>query len=369
MDYRLMYTNNTWLIGASDNAIVLASRVRLARNFTGVPFPGRANDQQLEDVLRRVGDTISDIENALQTRLDVLDIEKLSKLEQQLLVEKRLVRSQMVAQPKSRAVFMDGDETAVVMVNEEDHLRIHCTGRGLCLEEQLERAFAIDDAIEASQDIAFDEKLGYITASPSNLGTGLRATVVLHVPGLCYTQYMQKMIPVIQQMGLSFRPLFDKGNESKGNLYIVANQMTSGFSEQEIIDNIVSAVQVITEKELRARLALLKFNGRVLKNSVLRALGIMKYSSWLEWDEAMDFISKIRLGIDLGFITEVSCKEMGKLVVAIQPAYIKYVGHYIGKEEILSPEDLCAARASFTQAILADSGADHYTETGETNES
>lgn len=365
MNNSLKKTENTWLVGDSDNEVVLASRVRLARNFVGIPFPNRANAQQLEAVLMKAGDAFCDIENALKKRLDVLDIEKLGSLERQVLIEKQLIRRQMVVQPKSRAVFMDRDETAAVMVNEEDHLRIHCMGRGLCLEKQMERAFAIDDAIEASQDIAFDEKLGYITSCPTNLGTGLRATAVLHLPGLFYTQNMQNITTVSQQLGLSVRPLFGKGNESKGNLYIIANQMTLGFSEQGIIDNIVSAVQGITDNELRARKALQMFSGVMLENSARRALGIMKYSSLLEWDEAMEFISKIRLGIDMGYITEVSCEDMGRLIIAIQPAYIKYMRN----NENMSPTELGKARADLVQAVLAGRGADYCTETGEKYES
>lgn len=364
MESSLKTPENTWLTGTADNEVVLASRVRLARNFAGIPFPNRADDQQLEAALMKAGDAFGDIENALNKKLDVLNIETLGSLEQQVLIEKQLVRRQMVAKPKNRAVFMDGEETAAVMVNEEDHLRIHCMGKGLCLDKQLERAFAIDDAIESRQDIAFDEKLGYITSCPTNLGTGLRATAVLHLPGLFYTQNMQNITTISQQLGLSVRPLFGKGNESKGNLYIIANQMTLGFSEQGIIDNIVSAVQGIADNELRARKALQMFSGAMLENSARRALGIMKYSSLLEWDEAMEFISKIRLGIDLGYITEVSRENMGRLLIAIQPAYIKYVEN----NENMSPTELCRARADLAQTILAG-GADHYRETGEEYES
>lgn len=354
MTNTLKRPENTWLTGTSDNVVVLASRVRLARNFAGMPFPNRANAQQLESVLMKAGECFSDIEIALKKRLDVIDVDKLGSLERRVLVEKQLVRSQFVNQSKSRAVFVDEDETAVVMVNEEDHLRIHCMGAGLCLEEQLERAFAIDDAVEARQDIAFDEKLGYITSCPTNLGTGLRATAVLHLPGLFYTQNMQNITTISQQLGLSVRPLFGKGNESKGNLYIIANQMTLGFSEQGIIDNIVSAVQGITDNELRARKALQMYSGARLENSARRALGIMKYSSLLEWDEAMEFISKIRMGIDMGYITEVSAEVVGRLLIAIQPAYIKYIEN----NENMSQTELSQARADLVQTILAGRGTD-----------
>ena len=270
----------SWLTTLGKEAdIVLASRVRLARNLKNLPFPNRANINDLAQIKELIIRLIPAIESATGLKFDYLEIDKLTHLEQQVLVEKHLISKKLLTNPENRLLILSNDASVAIMVNEDDHLRIQCMASGLDLNTPLAKTFAIDDAIEAYLNIAFDEKMGYLTACPTNLGTGLRASVLLHLPALVMTQQLSKIVNISPQLGLAIRNFF--GEDNAGNIFQIDNQLTLGFKEQELIDNLNSTVTEIISHEREARKALLNYSPDKLANRVWRSFGILKYARFI----------------------------------------------------------------------------------------
>ena len=345
-DYRL-----PWFGAAGKSSdVAISSRIRLARNFERLPFPNRADLKQLAEAQRRAASVFSEVENAAGMEFDVVGMDGLTPLERQVLVEKQLITENLVKQPQYRSAYISANRSAAIMVNEEDHLRIQCMAPGLDLASPFELATKMDDVIESRLDIAFDEKMGYLTSCPTNLGTGLRATVLLHLPGLNYTRNMSNISNISQQLGLSVRGLYGEGSETVGNIFSVSNQMTLGFTEQGLIDNLTSAVSEIIEHERRARKALMMYSRERIEDAVWRAYGVLKYARSLGEGETLELISKVRLGLDLGLIHEAAAEKFAELIVASRPSYLKNLA---GNENLAGTE-LAHERAAVVRRILTD---------------
>lgn len=238
------------------------------------------------------------------------------------------------------------------MVNEDDHLRIQCMASGLDLNTPLAKAFAIDDAIEAYLNIAFDEKMGYLTACPTNLGTGLRASVLLHLPALVMTQQLSKIVNISPQLGLAIRNFF--GEDNAGNIFQIDNQLTLGFKEQELIDNLNSTVTEIISHEREARKALLNYSPDKLANRVWRSFGILKYARFISENEMLDLVSKVRLGVDLDIIDETKPELLNILLFASQKNYIQN----LQQNENMTPQEIDKQRAHIIRKILQELAPD-----------
>ena len=317
----------SWLTTLGKEAdIVLASRVRLARNLKNLPFPNRANINDLAQIKELIIRLIPAIESATGLKFDYLEIDKLTHLEQQVLVEKHLISKKLLTNPENRLLILSNDASVAIMVNEDDHLRIQCMASGLDLNTPLSKAFAIDDAIEAYLNIAFDEKMGYLTACPTNLGTGLRASVLLHLPALVMTQQLSK----------------------------IDNKLTLGFKEQELIDNLNSTVTEIISHEREARKALLNYSPDKLANRVWRSFGILKYARFISENEMLDLVSKVRLGVDLDIIDETKPELLNILLIASQKNYIQN----LQQNENMTPQEIDKQRAHIIRKILQELAPD-----------
>lgn len=335
--------------------IVLASRIRLARNFEKLPFPNRASQTQLEAVQELALDLMheGDITEAYGDDFDEIFLEDLTDLETNILIEKQFITEKLASAKKYRNVFLSKDRQCSLLINEDDHIRIICMAAGLDLFTPFEKASKIDDAIERKLDIAFDEKLGYLTSCPTNLGTGLRASVLVHLPGLVYTKNLQNIINISQQLGLSIRNFTgETTNAPLGNLFVISNQLTLGFTEKVIMENLTSAVMEIMAHERRARRALQIYSQSRLEDAVCRAYGILKYARLLELNETMEILSKVRLGYDLKIIKEISPVCLKNLIFAAQENYLKNLLH----NENLSPMEVNQFRAKTLQKIVAETG-------------
>ena len=332
----------SWLTTLGKEAdIVLASRVRLARNLKNLPFPNRANINDLAQIKELIIRLIPAIESATGLKFDYLEIDKLTHLEQQVLVEKHLISKKLLTNPENRLLILSNDASVAIMVNEDDHLRI-----------QLAKAFAIDDAIEAYLNIAFDEKMGYLTACPTNLGTGLRASVLLHLPALVMTQQLSKIVNISPQLGLAIRNFF--GEDNAGNIFQIDNQLTLGFKEQELIDNLNSTVTEIISHEREARKALLNYSPDKLANRVWRSFGILKYARFISENEMLDLVSKVRLGVDLDIIDETKPELLNILLIASQKNYIQN----LQQNENMTPQEIDKQRAHIIRKILQELAPD-----------
>lgn len=324
---RDLFTNPlpAWLSGSGENDnIVLSSRVRLARNIAQIPFPGTANNQQLNEVKIRVIEAGKSLGNGVY---DVIELDNIEALERNVLVEKHLVSTNHIKNPENRAILIRNDDAVSIMINEEDHLRIQGMTQGLNLKEALNLANEADDLLEENIDIAFNEHIGYLTACPTNLGTGLRASVMVHLPGLVATKQINQIINAAPQLGLAVRGLYGEGTEAKGNIFQISNQLTLGFREDEIIENLTSATKEIINHEKIAREILKKKSKENLNDEIWRAFGILSYAQVITADEALSLASKVQVGIDMGIIDIAPKNFFNELMVITRPNYLyKIVG-------------------------------------------
>ena len=313
-----------WMNGSGpDGDIVLSSRIRLARNLSGVPFPGRASQEQLTAVVERLR---SLPERLLQTDGQpyyLFDMEHLTPLQRLVMVEKHVVSPQHATEPAQRALLVREDAGVCILINEEDHLRLQCMSSGLDLDTVLKQADRLDDAIEAETDLAFSERLGYLTSCPTNLGTGLRASAMVHLPAMVITRQVGRIVAVATQLGLTVRGLYGEGTEAAGNVFQISNQLTIGYSEQEIIGKLNSVVRRIVDRERSARQLLVSESFDSLADRVWRAYGILRYARILAGQEALSLLSEVRLGIDVGIINRVAPEVFNELLVITRPNYIR----------------------------------------------
>jgi protein arginine kinase len=305
-----------------DGEIVLSSRIRLARNVREVPFPYLASDSQTQAVTRQVQAACKDLKELLGD-VRFVQINDIPALERQVMVEKHLISPLLIKEPHNSAVLMHRDEAVSIMVNEEDHLRIQCLLPGLQLDKALEQANRYDDLLEKKLDYAYDEQWGYLTVCPTNVGTGLRASVMVHLPALVLTKQMNRVLSAIAQVGLAVRGLYGEGSEIVGNLVQISNQITLGQTEEEIIKNLFGVTRQIVEQELQARQILLNESRDHISDRVNRAYGILSHARLVSSQEAMQLLSDVRLGIDLGLIDEVSGNILKELMVMLRPACLQ----------------------------------------------
>lgn len=312
-----------------DSDIVISSRVRIARNVVGIPFPHLLDEQKSEDVINTVRLALENEEvSEFLGKLELTRLSELSPLDRQILVDKHLISPDLLNNFDTKAVVLRDDEVISIMVNEEDHLRIQCLLPGLQLKEAWEMVNMVDDGLEKTLEYAFSEKLGYLTSCPTNVGTGMRASVMLHLPGLKLTKQLGGVLNAISKLGLTVRGLYGEGTEALGDLFQISNQITLGPSEEEIINNLISITRQILAQEQAARQALYKDRREVIEDHVYRAYGILKYARLLSSEEAMRLFSDLRLGLGLKLVSGVPVKLLNELMVKIRPAFlVKIAGH------------------------------------------
>ncbi len=322
-------------IEAVDSAdIVLSTRIRLARNLSKQPFPSAASAGQAEQVVKMIA-SLGNPEHS--TGLGVFDMVRMSSLEpleKQVLVERHLVSPSLAERAKAGASLLSKDQSISIMVNEEDHLRIQCLFAGLQLKEAMDVAFEVDDWLGSKVDYAFDERLGFLTSCPSNVGTGLRASVMMHLPALAVSRKLENIIDNISKMGLVVRGVYGEGSRSFGNIYQISNQVTLGKSEKAIIDDLERVVDQIVLYERQTRESFLKLGRIQLEDRVFRSLGILRNARLITSSEAAQRLSEIRVGIDLGVISKLSPVVFNELIIATQPGCLqKYAGESLSQPE------------------------------------
>lgn len=342
-----------WMKGKGpENDIVISTRIRLARNLKSYPFPIMASTEMKEHVLHEIMDAVqsSRIKERLGT-LETLKMNSLSPLERRVLVEKHLISPQLANESEEGAVVLSEHEEISIMVNEEDHLRIQCMLPGLQMEQAWEVANLLDNLLEQELDYAFDEKYGYQTSCPTNMGTGIRVSVMLHLPALVITNQINRILATINQVGLVARGIYGEGSEAQGNLFQISNQLTLGLSEEEIINNLHSVALQLINQERTARNLLIEHNRIALEDKVFRSFGVLLYSRILESKEATERLSDVRLGIDLGLIKDTSPTILNELMVMTQPGFIQQ--YY---QQSLTPDERDERRAKMVRDHLNNQG-------------
>lgn len=317
-----------------DSDIVLSSRIRLARNIEQFKFPFAFSNEEASQVIQTIKNRIQDRSFSKADEMDLLIMEDLQPLQRRVLVEKHLISPHLAETSSHGACLLSENEEVSIMLNEEDHIRIQVLFPGFQIKEALEMANEIDDWIEDYVDYAYDETVGYLTSCPTNVGTGLRASVMMHLPGLVLTQQMNRIIPAINQLGLVVRGIYGEGSEALGNIFQVSNQITLGKSEIEIIEDLMGVVSQIVSQERNSREVLKKASGIQLENRVWRSFGVLAHSRIIESKEAASCLSDVRLGIDMGYIENISRNILTELMIVTQPGFLQqYSGGPLRSEE------------------------------------
>ncbi|MDD2421923.1 MAG: protein arginine kinase [Heliobacteriaceae bacterium] len=304
--------------------IVISSRVRLARNLRGMPFPHMLNETGADEVVNQIKTVIAD--PAVQEAsggLVFVDLAGLEPVDRVVLVDKHLISPQHAEDTGGKGLILRPDEAISILINEEDHLRIQCLFSGLEMEDTWRLASQIDDIFEAKLEIAFDERLGYLTACPTNVGTALRASVMMHLPALVLTNQAPQVLASLSQLGMTVRGLYGEGTEAIGNLFQISNQVTLGRAEEEIMSNLVIVARQLIDQERLGRHVLQKETRVQLEDRVCRAYGILTHARVLNSQDAMGFFSDVRLGVDLGIIKDVSPQVLNEMLVLMRPAFLQ----------------------------------------------
>jgi protein arginine kinase len=305
----------------NSDPIVISSRVRLARNLAHFPFPHLLDQEQGEESLQLIQDAWADSAPELTEQYRLAE---LPELDQMILMEKHLVSPQFIAQKAPwRAFISDADGACSVMVNEEDHLRLQCLLAGLQLQQCYEMANALDDHLERKLNYAFDENIGYLTACPTNAGTGIRASVMLHLPALQMAGQLNNVVKSIAQVGMTVRGLYGEGSQALGNIFQVSNQVTLGQSEADIYNYLYVLTLQLVEQERNLRQTLYKQVKHEICNRVGRAYGLLTRAHLMGMDEALSLLSDLRLGLDLGIVFDVAAEWIDGLIVAISPSHLQ----------------------------------------------
>lgn len=302
--------------------VVLSTRVRLARNLVDTPFPERANSTQRSDILTKCADQIANLTQMKHGGF--FDVSELSDLEKQVLVERHLISRELCESDSGSGVFINKDQTCSVMINEEDHLRIQFLKSGFNLRSVWRQIDRFDSSLESGLDVAFSHEFGYLTACPTNLGTALRASVMMHLPGLVISEHMEKVIRAVNQLGITVRGLYGEGSDATGHVFQISNQQTLGESEQAIMSRLGNVLKSIIDHEINARFKYLEENRARLLDQVGRAFGVLQNAHVLSSNEALNLLSLMRLAVDFGMLPEDNRSDVDRLFIECQPGHIQY---------------------------------------------
>lgn len=312
--------------------IVISTRIRLARNFASYPFPQKMDDAQAEDVVYLVGHGLEEFDSV--DTFTQYDMKNLTKAEAAQLQEEYLI-SPALQKSDRGAAFVSKDRAISIMVNEEDHLREQYICKGFDLFKAYERISGIDDALAGMYDFAFDDKLGFLTACPSNLGTGMRASVMMFLPGLVWSGELKKFLPVLKAGGLTVRGSFGEGTGAEGYVYQVSNERTLGVSEQEILSEMVRMTMTLCDLEIRAREKMLETSETEIRDRCLRSYGILTNCAVLGWSEFLNRMADVRLGAALGFFEVKDKKRFDEFMDDMRPTAFRVNNALVGESEEL----------------------------------
>lgn len=313
-----------WLKSTGPNSdIIMSSRIRLARNLEKLPFSHWANKKQQEEVLSKTQDVIL-VSNYLKGAL-FLQMSELNSVDKQFLIERHLISREHALNIDHKAVVISDNEIISIMINEEDHLRIQVIQSGFNLIEAWRLISTMESELDKRLNFAFSADWGYLTACPTNTGTGMRASVMLHLPALVLTKQIGRVLQAITKLSLTARGFYGEGTEASGNFFQISNQVTLGHTEEDIIDNIERIIRQVIEQEQNARQALLAKNREMLEDRIWRAYGTLKSAYIITSNETIELLSSLRLGVDLGIIKDLDRQLINELSILTQPAHLQKI--------------------------------------------
>lgn len=319
---KLLNQQGVWLRGdGPESSCVLSSRIRLARNFEGYSFVNQATEQDLADILARFRLMVE--KSFAPEAAYYFDLRELSELDRYFLLERQLISREMAQATNPRAVLIDRNEEFSVMVNEEDHIRLQGMASGFNLESVWDCINKIDNQLSEVIPMAFDSRWGFLTACPSNIGTGIRVSVMLHLPGLVETGEVERVFRSLQKLNLTVRGMYGEGTMAMGGFFQISNQVTLGRNEEYLIHQVGEVILAVIDYEKKARERLLETGAEKLFDKCFRALGILRSARVITVEEAMEQLSRIRLGVALGEFEGINSRLLNDLLLHLQPSHLQ----------------------------------------------
>ncbi len=332
-----------WYMQNNNNSdVVVSTRIRLARNIKEYPFPNRLDIQQKEEIAQKIIKALKESNSAIADSLNVIKMSSLRQVEAISLVERHIISPDFASDKEASYLLLTQDETISIMINEEDHIRIQVLSKGLDLENAYKTADKLDVLLDNALNYAFNSELGFLTQCPTNLGTGMRASVMLHLPALKQSNAINRISSNLSKLGLVLRGIYGEGTQSKGSMYQLSNQVTLGISEQTAIDNLKNITSQLITQENNARENQSK--NIELLDIISRSRGILLSARLLSNDECMKVLSNVRLGISLGEIKDLSYSDVDELMTICQPATLM-----VSKGENLTSEQRDVIRANIVR--------------------
>ena len=313
MDNKKWYEKN----GAQGDTVI-STRIRLARNLADHPFPGRCSNEMRKQIADKVKDAVLNSNSVISARFSCINMDNISTEEKVSLAERHLVSPEFISEKGDRELLLLDDESISIMINEEDHIRLQVMCEGFDLDKAYEQASRIDTLLDERLKFAFSDTLGYLTQCPTNLGTGMRASVMLHLPALHAAKAMRKISENLSKLGITVRGAYGEGSEPTADLYQLSNQITLGISEKTAIENLKNITKQLIEQEMKARENMAKQID--VQDKIYRAEGILKSARLIDGSEALTQLSRVRFGVTTGLIKDVSLDTINRLIVEIQPA-------------------------------------------------
>ncbi len=308
-------------VSGPEEDVVISTRIRIARNLQGYRFPQEMSIEESERLTQEVLNGVKNIPNNQNYKF--VRIENLSPVDRMIYVEEHLISPNLIQNTDKGSFLLREDENIVIMINEEDHIRAQALLPGLDLESGWQLCNDIDNYLEDSLDYAFHEDFGYLTACPTNVGTGLRASAMVHLPSLTMTGHINNLVHGLNKIGLTARGIYGEGTNAIGNLYQISNQTTLGEKEEKIIEKLKNVIYQIIDRERDIRNNLFTKKKIEMEDMIMRSFGILKYSRKISTVEAMKHLSNVRLGMEMGIIKDMEFRDISKLIVDIQPANIQ----------------------------------------------
>lgn len=338
----------TWYIDQGpESDVIISSRVRLARNLNGFPFPHRMDNKQAKEAADLIIQAFFREEPEIKRQYVIVDLETMSQEDRLALAEKRLISDDLAENGLNHRAIISLDESVSIMINEEDHIRIQSMQSGLNLHEAFDSALRLAGRLDTILDLSHCERYGYLTACPTNTGTGMRASVMAHLPGLVLGGRIKSTVEGLQKLNFAVRGRYGEHSKSQGNLFQISNQLTLGISEADLINDLQSMLQQLIEQERQARQELYRQQRPIIEDRVMRAYGILTAARLMSTQEAEQLLSDLRLGISLELICSVNHSDINRIEATIGPASIQKT-----KGRLMSPDERDQERAAVIRSLL-----------------
>ncbi len=338
----------TWYIDQGpESDVIITSRIRLARNLDHYPFPHRMDSQQSRQAADEIVKAFYHNDEERKRNYLTVDLDTLSEEDQQALAEKRLISPDLAQKGQHHRVIISRDEAVSIMINEEDHIRIQSMQAGLNLETAYEAAANAALILEGSLSMAYSERYGFLTACPTNTGTGMRASVMAHLPGLVMSNKIRDVIESLSKMGFAVRGIYGEHSKSQGHLFQISNQLTLGISEDDLINDLKRMLQQLIEQERKVRREIYRHQPLLLEDKIMRAFGLLSNARLMPSEEAVTLLSDLRFGLALGLLRQISESDINRIQASIGPASIQKA-----QGKLMPPEERDQARATIIRELL-----------------